>query len=44
MNIYVAYNSFGDLVATAHSYMSLVFKLENAGYELDDLFIGRTTP
>ena len=44
MKIYVAYNWWGDLIADAFTYKSLMARIRNAGYFEDEVTIGRVTP
>ena len=42
--IYVAYNAWGDLIAEAYEWKSLVMRIRAAGYDLDEVTTGRVTP
>lgn len=44
MTIWVAYNSYGDLVAEGMTYEALLAGIFVAGYESYEVFIGRVTP
>jgi hypothetical protein len=44
MIVWVAYNSWGDLVATADSYDRLVRSVERMGWSVLDLWIGQVRP
>lgn len=44
MSIWVAYNSYGDLVAQADTYGRLMAYIEWAGYYDDEVIIGKVTP
>jgi hypothetical protein len=44
VSIRVAYNGYGDLVAESHSYASLVWRVEAAGYDECEVLIGKVTP
>lgn len=41
--LWVAYNGYGDLVAEAYSYESLMSRIRNRGYDEDECFIGRVS-
>ena len=41
MIVYVAYNEYGDLIAEAYDYDRLLQKVENMGYDLRRVLIGR---
>lgn len=42
--LYVAYNSYGDLIAESCSYNALLRKIRGAGYFEDEVVIGRVSP
>ena len=44
MKVYVAYNEYGDLVASSESYFCLLFAIEESGYFLSEVDIGMVTP
>ncbi len=44
MSMWVAYDAYGDLIASRCSYGLLLYVLHSRGYDLDDCLIRRVTP